>query len=99
MNQPPERRRPDRRTPARRPAKSFDPWLTPAPMPDFEPIRAPDDATTLLRSLGDPPIAGGARLAGYFSAVVERAASVATALSFSADLPAAPPDTTSDPGR
>jgi hypothetical protein len=97
MNQPAKKRRPTRRTTARRPTRSFDPWLVPAPPPDVEPTPSPDDVTALLQSLGDPPIAGGGPLASYFSAVVERAAVVATALVLSADLPAAPPDTTSDP--
>jgi hypothetical protein len=52
----------------------------------------------MLHSLGNPTLAGGSSLASYFSAVVERAASIATALILSTELPAAPPeDTTSDP--
>ena len=54
----------------------------------------PDDVTALLHSLGDPPIAGGESLARYFAAVVERTAALAAALAMSAELPAAPPDTT-----
>jgi hypothetical protein len=58
----------------------------------------PDDVAALLHSLGDPTLAGGASLASYFSAVVERAASVATALILSSDLPAARPEgESSDP--
>ena len=53
--------------------------------------------TALLRSLGDVPIAGSGDLASYFAAVVDRAASVATALALSAELPTAPPDTAADP--
>jgi hypothetical protein len=97
MNQPARKRRPARRPTVRRPTRSVDPWLVPAPPPDIEPMPSPDDVTALLQSLGDPPIAGGGPLASYFAAVVERAAAVATALALSADLPAAPPDTTSDP--
>jgi hypothetical protein len=98
MNQPAKKRRPTRRTTARRPARTFDPWLVPGPLPDVEPMPAPDNVAALLQSLGDPPLAGGGPLASYFAAVVERAASVATALALSAELPAATPDdTTSDP--
>ena len=98
MNQPGRKRQPGRRTTARRPTKPFDPWLVPAPLPDVEPMPPPDNPAALLQSLGDPPLAGGGPLASYFSAVVVRAASVATALALSAELPAAPPgDTTSQP--
>ena len=92
MNQPAKKRRPTRRTTAHRPTRTVDPWLVPAPLPDLEPMPAPDDAAALLHSLGDPPLAGGRSLASYFSAVVHRAASVATALALSTELPAAPPD-------
>ena len=46
-----------------------------------------DDATALVRSLGDPPLPGN-RLpaAHYLATVVERAAVLATALAASADL-------------
>ncbi len=98
MNQPAKKRRPTRRTTARRPTTPFDPWLVPAPLPDIEQMPPPDNVAALLQSLGDPPLAGGGPLASYFSAVVERAAAVATALALSAQLPAAPPDDkTSDP--
>ncbi len=98
MNQPGRKRQPARRTTARRPTRPFDPWLVPAPLPDVELVPPPDNAAALLHSLGDPPLAGGGPLASYFSAVVVRAASVATALALSAELPAVPPDdTTSEP--
>ncbi len=92
MNEPANKRRPIRRTTTRRPARSPDPWQEPPPLPDIEPMPSPTNVAGLLQSLGDPPLAGGALLASYFGAVVERAASVATALAISADLPAAPPD-------
>jgi hypothetical protein len=97
MNQPAKRRRPTRRTTTHRPTNPVDPWQPPAPLPEVEPLPAPDDVAALLRSLGDPTLPGGGALAGYFSAVVERAATVATALILSTELPAAPPeDKTSD---
>ncbi len=92
MNQPAKRRRPTRRTTAHRPTRTVDPWRAPAPLPDIEPMPSPDNVTALLHSLGDPTLAGGGSLASYFSAVVERAASVATALILSTELPTAPPD-------
>ena len=97
MNQPRNKGRTARRTSARRPTRAFDPWLAPTPLPDVEPMPTLDDVTALLQSLGDPPLAGGGHLADYFAAVVERAAAVATALALSAELPAAPPDESSDP--
>ena len=95
MNQPRDKRRPARRTTQRGPTKPVDPWLVPAPRPDVDPITTPDDVTAVLHSLGDPPIAGGDVLARYFAAVVERTAALAAAVAMSAELPAAPPDTTS----
>jgi hypothetical protein len=92
MNQPANKRRPARRANPRRAPRSFDPWAEPGPLPAREPMPTPDDVTALLRSLGDVPIAGSGALASYFAAVVERAASVATALALSAELPAAPPE-------
>jgi hypothetical protein len=92
MNQPAKRRRPTGRTTAPRPARGVDPWREPAPLPDVEPMPPPEDVAALLHSLGDPTLAGGRSLSSYFTAVVERAASVATALILSTDLPAAPPD-------
>jgi hypothetical protein len=98
MNQPAKRRRSTRRTTAHRPTRTVDPWRVPAPLPDVEPKPPPDDVAALLHSLGDPTLAGGGSLVSYFSAVVERAASVATALILSTEMPAAPPeDKTSDP--
>ena len=92
MNQPAKGRRPNRRTTTHRPTRTFDPWRVPAPLPDVEPMPPPDNVAALLHSLGDPTLAGGGSLASYFSAVVERSASVATALILSTELPAAPPD-------
>jgi hypothetical protein len=85
MNQ--RTRHDDRRAaPAKRPAPA-DIWRTRDPLPDVEPIIVPEEVGALLRSLGDPPTLGGSVLAGhYFVAVAERAAAVAAALAFSADL-------------
>jgi hypothetical protein len=97
VNQPRSKRRPTRRPTTRRPKTSVDPWRVPPPLPDAEPIPPRGDVTALLRSLGDPPIAGSGHLASYFAAAAERAAAVATALALSAELPASPPDTSADP--
>ncbi len=94
MNQPAKKRRPTRRTAGHRPTRTLDPWRAAAPLPDIEPTPPHEDVAALLHSLGDPTLAGGASLAGYFSAVVERAASVATALILSTELPTVPPDDT-----
>ena len=92
MNEPAKRRRPTRRTTAHRPTTPPDPWREPGPLPDPDPVRTTDDVAALLHSLGELTLAGGGSLASYFSAVVERAASVATALVLSTELPTAPLD-------
>lgn len=59
----------------------------------IEPIVPATDPTSLLRSLGSPPLQGqGAVAEHYLAAVIERAAGLATALAASADLLAAPAD-------
>jgi len=79
-------RQQSRRTTTRRPNRPVDIWQTPGRLPDVEPIRVPENVSTLLRTLGDPPTAGGEILAGYFSAVIERSAATAVALATIADL-------------
>ena len=91
MSRPADRRQSTRRTTTRRPAKAPDPWLVPAPLPELPPPSPAHDPTALLQSLGDPPLPGGRQLASYFTAAVERASSLATALILSAELPAADP--------
>jgi hypothetical protein len=57
------------------------------PLADPEPVDPASDPTALLRSLGDPPLPGQVGVAEhYLTAVVERAAGLATALAASADL-------------
>jgi hypothetical protein len=75
-----------RRTQEGRPRPS-DLWRpVPEPAPP-EPIAPTPDPTTLLRSLGTPPLPGhGATAEHYLAAVVERAAGVAVALAASAGL-------------
>ncbi len=60
----------------------------PAPeLPAPSPIRPPADATTLVRSLGDPPLGRHSVPGGNaIAAVVERASMLAAALAASADL-------------
>ena len=87
------RRRPASRRPneARAP-RPEDLWRPARELPEPEPVRPVDDATALVRSLGDPPLPGN-RLpaAHYLASVVERAAVLATALAASADLLDEPP--------
>jgi len=55
--------------------------------PEPTPITPAADPTALLRSLGDPPLQGQAVVAErYMSAVIERAAGLATALAAAAGL-------------
>ena len=58
-----------------------------------EPIRPATDPAALIRSLGSPPLRGqGGAAEHYLTAVVERAATVATALAASAGLLASADD-------
>ena len=77
---------------AARPAVPVDPWHPGEPLAPFEPIVVVAEPAALLHSLGDPPLANAAAVAGYFAAVSERAAAVATALGLSANLVASPDD-------
>jgi hypothetical protein len=74
-----------RRPPGRRPAP-LDVWRNPGELPETEPIAISTEPAALLRSLGDPPMHDGADAAKYFAKVVQRAATIATALALSADL-------------
>jgi len=72
--------------------KPTDLWRAVPEPPEPEDIVPADDPTALLRSLGDPPLHGQRVTAGhYLSAVVERAAGLATALAATADLLAPEP--------
>jgi hypothetical protein len=73
-----------RRPPAKKP--TVDIWRCPAPMPEPEKIVIPDEVGALLRSLGEPPMIKGGIAFGYFSTVIERAAAVAVAIAFAADV-------------
>jgi hypothetical protein len=74
--------------------KSADLWRPVPQLPEPEPIVPAADPTSLLRSLGDPPLQGQSAVAEhYLAAVVERAAGLATALAATAGLLAEPDDT------
>jgi hypothetical protein len=65
-------------------------WRQVPPADDPEPITLATDPAALIRSLGAPPLRGqGAAAEHYLTAVVERAAALATALAASAGLLAA----------
>lgn len=67
--------------------KAVDLWRPAPELPEFEPITPVDDATALVRSLGEPPLyRHGEAAEQYVAAVVERAAAVATALAFSSGV-------------
>ena len=70
-----------------KPRQQVDLWhLVPA-LPDPEPIVPTTEPRMLIRSLGDPPLAGqGAVAEHYMGAVVDRAAGLATALAAAAGL-------------
>ncbi len=67
--------------------KRPDLWRPVPQLADPAPILPAGDPTTLLRSLGDPPLQGqGAVAEHYLAAVLERAAGLATALAAAAGL-------------
>ena len=63
-----------------------DIWRSAGALADVEPIGSPREPSALIASLGDPPMLNGVNATAYFSAVVERAAAIATALALSVDL-------------
>jgi hypothetical protein len=68
-------------------AQTFDLWQPVPALPDPEPIEPAADPRMLIRSLGDPPLAGqGVVAEHYLGAVVDRAAGLATALAAAAGL-------------
>lgn len=71
--------------------RPVDLWQPVPALPDPSPIEPASDPRALLRSLGDPPLAGqGAVAEHYLGAVVDRAAGLATALAAAAGLLAEP---------
>lgn len=73
--------------------RPLDLWHPVPALPDPVPIEPATDPRVLLRSLGDPPLAGqGAVAEHYMGAVVDRAAALATALAAAAGLLAEPTD-------
>jgi len=85
--QPQQKKRRRRRSKKSGQQQHQDLWhLVPA-LPDPEPIRPSPDPRMVIRSLGDPPLAGqGAVAEHYIGAVVDRAAALATALAAAAGL-------------
>ena len=73
--------------------RPVDLWQPVPALPDPAPIEPTTDPRVLVRSLGDPPLAGqGADAAHYLGAVLDRAAALATALAAAAGLLADPPE-------
>jgi hypothetical protein len=73
-----------RRPPAQRPVADL--WGEPLPLPEVEPIAPSADPTALIRSLGDPPLAGGTDVVLHLATVVDRTATIAAAIALSAGL-------------
>ncbi len=72
--------------------RPLDMWQPVPALPDPEPIVPATDPRMLVRSLGDPPLAGqGAVAEHYLGAVLDRAAGLAAALAAAAGLLADPP--------
>ncbi|MET0726969.1 MAG: hypothetical protein ABWZ76_01590 [Acidimicrobiales bacterium] len=67
--------------------RPFDLWQPVSALPDPDPIEPTSDPRMLIRSLGDPPLAGqGAVAEHYLGAVIDRAAGLATALAAASGL-------------
>ena len=91
MSDPHNSRQPVRRRRSGRRPRRTDIWTPPPPLPPIAPIAPTGDPTSLLRSLGTPPLAGQSTTAEhYMAAVVERASGIAIALAAAADLWAPP---------
>lgn len=90
MNQPRRKSNRRRRSPK---LKASDLWKPVPPLADPEPITPASDPTLMLNSLGDLQLPGqGTAAEHYVSAVVERAAGLATALAAAANLLSVPDD-------
>lgn len=67
--------------------RQVDLWQPVPALPDPEPIVPTTDPRVVLKSLGDPPLAGqGAVGEHYLGAVLDRAAALATALAAASGL-------------
>jgi len=94
----PQRKPQRRRRPSGHGPKPVNLWRAVPPVTTPAPIRPAEDATALLRSLGDPPLEGqGAVARHYLAAVIERAAVLATGLAATAGLLAEPQEETDGP--
>jgi hypothetical protein len=90
VNQPAKKSR-RRRSGQKGGAKRLDLWRPVPQLADPAPIVPPADPTTMIRSLGDPPLQGQAVVGEhYLAAVVERASGLATALAAAGGLLAQP---------
>lgn len=95
MNAPQPKRKNRRRRAGGNKPRPADLWQPVPALPDAEPIEPAADPRMLIRSLGDPPLAGqGAVAEHYLGAVVDRAAGLATALAAASGLLAAPGEPT-----
>lgn len=67
--------------------KPIELWRPVPQLPELEPIRAADEPTVLVHSLGTPPLPGvGQRAEHTFELVIQRSAMLASALASTADL-------------
>lgn len=94
MNAPqPKRRNRRRRSGGGNKNRPVDLWQPVPALPEADPIEPSTDPRMVIRSLGDPPLAGqGAVAEHYLGAVIDRAAQLATALAAASGLLAHPSD-------
>ena len=86
MTRPQQGRGDQRRRPQSKRSATGDIWRSGGPLPELQPVAVAQDVRALIRSLGEPPMNGHSGVEHYFEAVIERAAAIAIALAFSADL-------------
>ncbi len=86
MKRPQQARGDQRRRQQGNHSATVDLWRSGGPLPELKPVAVAQDVRALIRSLGEPPMNGHSGVEHYFEAVIERAAAIAIALAFSADL-------------
>jgi hypothetical protein len=87
MSNTPQRTNNNRRNNQRKKRSSGgDIWRPGGELPPVAPIEVAEDASALLRSLGEPPLPGGIDVSPYFQSAIERSAPIAAALALSVDL-------------
>jgi acyl-CoA reductase-like NAD-dependent aldehyde dehydrogenase len=86
MNHKPRQRAANQRRRSATKRAPADIWRDTGPLGEVVPVTPSNDATALVRSLGEPPLAGGEAVLLQFATVIERSASIAAAVALSAGV-------------